>query len=69
MAAGVGLVRFALQVLESRGDQHLDVFLRVAGCAHGADGFQHEPECLALSRHIGTPWRWVVPEIIGAPEG
>ena len=29
----------------------LDVLLREAGCAHGVDGFEHEPEGFALAGH------------------
>ena len=35
---GIGLNRVTVEVFEGGGDQFLDVFLRVAGCAHGADG-------------------------------
>ena len=69
VAEGVGLVAICFDVFEGVGDQSLDVFPGGAGFPHGSDGFQHELECLALSRDIDTPWRWVVPEIIGAPEG
>ena len=51
VAEGIGTLGAAFEVFPGLGGQCLDVLLRVAGCAHGADCFEHEPEGLVLRCH------------------